>query len=240
VLWDDPIRYYAPQSNEYYDQGDVVVAPVSVLDDRPEGVGVANPQVGQSVRREYWTPAELGCQTTGEALLGPAMIVSHGCSLDKEFNRRVETLRAGGMSKRKAVSAAAGDDGLDRLITIAPIVPLADAEPADPGSLRRNHVIGYFPVCGSDERAIDEGVVDLLRHTTIDRAVIVDRLGIVSDEARATLLYALARYWAYRAPRLTYEIEEAVGKRIIHADVASRGDLGVVLMTGPRSWVHLL
>jgi hypothetical protein len=119
-------------------------------------------------------------------------------------------------------------------------VPYIDAAPSGPEQLSRNEVIGFFPVCESAERAVDGGIADLLRSTTVDRDAIVDRLGILTRPARAALRYALARFWVYRAPSLTFEVEEAVGRRIRDYRVESVGDLALVLLLDDGSELRLL
>lgn len=239
MLFDESDEYYEEPSAQYYQQGDVLLAPVVSLDSDAAGGPIAL-DIGVAARRTFWSAADLGRRTTGEAVLGPAMITTHDCALDKEFNRRYSSLRDTGLSIEAARTEAERDVTLDRLVTVAPIVPYDDAAPSAPQQLRTNAVIGFFPVCESLPRSIDGGVVDLARQTTLDRSVIVSRLGIISDPARATLLYALARYWAYRAPKLTYEIEAAIGRRIVGARKAPGGDLGIILTLDDGSEVRFL
>jgi hypothetical protein len=236
VIWTESDRYYSPPANAYWDQGDVIVAPVTALDSEPEDL----PAAGGAIRRVFWWDEVRSCHTTGETSLGLAMVVSHGCSLDKQFNRRVSQLRGEGLRVDAAVELAEVDDSLDRRMTVAPIIPLADAIAGDAQTLRANKVIGYFPVCSSEPRHIDEGTVDLSHSTTIDRGVVVDRVGILSADARATLRYALARYWAYRAPKLTFELEEAIGKRILDVEIVPHGELGLILIFTDGSSLRLL
>jgi hypothetical protein len=240
VIWIDHDRYYAPKSDVWWEQGDVVLAPVAVFDGEPEEAsGIHHSADSPFVRRMFWPAHEFGGRTTGEASLGPAMILSHGCSIDKEWNRAVDKLCREGHSRKRAKAIADDDDDLDRRLVVAPIIRFGEAASAEQ-ELRANKVIGFFPVCDSPTRGIDGGIVDLSRVTTIDRGVIVDRLGILSDDARATLLYALARYWAYRAPQMTYELEEAIGKRILHVEIAAGGELGVELTLSDHSVIRLL
>jgi hypothetical protein len=236
VIWTEPDRYYAQATNAYWDQGDIVVAPVTALDAKSEDAA----PVGEAVRRAFWWDERRGCYTTGETSLGLAMVVSHGCSLDKQFNRRVAQLRGQGLRIDAAVTLAESDDSLDRWVTVAPVIPLTEAIAGDPATLRANKVIGFFPVCASEQRNIDEGVVDLSRCAAIDREVMIDRLGILTDDARATLRYALARYWAYRAPKLTYEIEEAIGKRVLDVEIVPEGDLGLIFTFTDGSTLRML
>ena len=227
MLFDDADAYYAPLGDGYYQQGDIVLAPVAVLDGDPGDPGDPGDAADFAVvRRELWDGLEIagvGHQATANAGLVPAMITTHDCALDKEFNRRYRELRAQQMPMAEALEQAAADDSLDRLLNVAPVVPLSRAAPSAAEQLRRNQVVGFFPVCESAAQFVDEGVVNLLRETTIDRGLIVDRLAILSDDARATLRYALARFWVYRAPGIAVDVELALGKRIVDYRVESSG-----------------
>jgi hypothetical protein len=242
VLFDEPERYYEPPDQRYYQQGDVVLAPTAlVLADALEA-GVAGAP-GEVVQRVLWVDQHVGervSHASAQAVLCPAMVLSHDCAMDKEFNRRYRDLRRAGRSKASAETEAAGDPTLDRLLAVAPVIPYQDAAPSAPEQLSRNEVVGYFPVCASPERAIDVGIVDLMLTTTVERDSIVDRLGVLTDSARATLRYALARFWVYRAPLLTFDVEEAVGKRIDAYRVESSGGLALILELDDGSELQLL
>jgi hypothetical protein len=242
VLFDEVDRFYSPTGDLYYQQGDIVLAPNALLTPGPEPPDQII-ALGVPVSRTLWDGDEFELSVpavVAEAQLSPAMVTSHDCALDKEFNRRYRELRQAGIGKDQAINRAAGDDSLDRLLNVAPVFPFDAAAPSGVTQLQRNEVLGYFPVCESADRGLDAGVVDLLRQTTIDRSVIVDRLAILSSEAQAALRYALARFWVYRAPRLTFEIEEAVGKRIDEARISTAGDLALVLILEDGSELRLL
>lgn len=243
MLFDDESDYYVADNAQYYQQGDIVLAPVAELrvGSRDGVIDVAGaPAVGDAVERAIWAPSAEVPASPGLAVsarLLPAMITTHDCALDKEFNRRVEQLRRGGTTQLKvAVEQAAADPNLDRLINVAPIVPLEDAAPSGRRELTENRVVGYFPVCESANRFLDVGVVDLLHETTIDRGLIVDRLAVISSAARSALRYALARFWVYRAPKIGFELEHAIGKRIRDVQISDDGALAIelVLSDGAR------
>jgi hypothetical protein len=221
VLFNEEDLFYAPQGPRYYEQGDIVLAPIGLLHHRP--VTDAGPEEaplpGDLVSRQIWTGREPLGAVNLDAQLVPAVITTHGCAMDKEFNRRYEALRREGKTKAAAVEEAAADRTLDPLLNVAPVVPLADAAPSAPAQLLANKVNGFFPVCPSAEREIDGGVATLLEETTIERDTIVERLGIMSEDALGAFRYALARFWVYRAPALTFELERAIGKKIVDARV---------------------
>jgi hypothetical protein len=234
VLFDEAARYFRLSlSDRYLEQGDVVLAPVSVLHRAPP---VA------AVKGELAELPDLGIgRVAADLAVLPAMIVTHECSIDKDFNRRVEQLRRGQMSIEAAEREAAQDSTLDPFLAVAPIVPFEDAAPSSPVNLLRNEVLGYFPVAESLELGIDGGVVDLLRVSTIERRLVLDRLAMLTPEARAALRYALARFWVYRAPKLTFELEQAVNKRIrdVRLENGAQG-LEVVLHLDDASELRLL
>jgi len=206
LLFDDVDSYYQPEDGRYWQQGDIVLAPSAVFDadhTHLDEVPLEPPKPGAPIRRLLW-PGTTSKDTRAvvcEAQVCPAVITTHDCTLDKEFNRRVSQLRQAHVPLKEATRQAAQDNSLDRYLTVAPIVPFADAAPSDPHQLARNTVVGYFPICASTDRRIDAGVADILRATTIDRTLIVDRFAILGDAVVAALRYALARFWVYLTTR---------------------------------------
>jgi hypothetical protein len=235
MLFDDPELYFTHDSDRYYQQGDIVLAPMVVLEsgNLPASAATGRPAVGDLLLNEVWDEPPLAGESgrlVSSVCLCPVVITTHDCTLDKEFNRCVDALRTKqGMQLNAAIRAAANDLSLDRYINVAPVVPLSHAAPSGPAELRQNKVVGYFPVVEDDDRGIDAGVVDLLRETTIDRDLIVARLAVLSDEARAALRYSLARYWVYRAPKIGFELEDAIGRRIKDVAISGEGTLGIEL-----------
>lgn len=244
MLFEDEGRFYDTEAGQPWEQGDVVLAPSAVFlpnGNAREQPGPA-PDIGTSRQQVVWIEnAGAGLpQMVIDAAVVPAMITTHGCTLDKEFNRAVDRLRREPMPLDEAVRRAAVDETLDRLLNIAPLVPFSDASPSDPAVLGRNKVIGYFPACPSVSRGVDAGVVDLLRQTTIDRDLLIARLAVLTEDAQAALRYALARFWLWRAPRLTFELEEAIGKRIVDARFQTEGNFLLELELNDGSVLTLL
>jgi hypothetical protein len=244
VLFDEEARYYADEVGQPWEQGDIVLAPSSVfgaMGDPTEGPAPA-PPVGVTRTQVIWTESvdESLPQLVAEARVVPAMITTHGCTLDKEFNRAFDRLRRESVPIAEAVAQAAADDTLDRLVNIAPLVPYSDAAPSDPAVLARNQVIGFFPACASVPRGVDAGVVDLLRQTTLDRDLLITRMAVLSEDAQAAFRYALARFWLWRAPRLTFDLEEAIGKRIVDARFQTDGNFLLELELHDGSVLTLL
>jgi hypothetical protein len=247
VLFDEPDKYFAPDSDSYYQQGDIVLAPAVVLESSPHAVtqvATGRPTIGERLVTPVWDETPLGAESgrlVSTVRLCPVAITTHDCTLDKEFNRTVESLRAKErLQLAEAVALAASDLSLDRYVNVAPLVPLSEAAPSAPTELRHNKVLGYFPVCRDDMRGVDESVVDLVQESTIDRELIVARIAVLSEAARAALRYSLARYWVYRGPRLGFEIEDAVGKRIEDVAISNDGALAVDLTLSDGSKLRFL
>lgn len=141
----------------------------------------------------------------------------------------------------EAQALAENDPSLDRLFNVAPIVPFRAAAPTTPESLVTNSVVGFFPVCPWEDRAVDEGVVDFTRVVTVDRDTLFGaRLAVLSVEARRSLMFALARFWIFRAPQLAFELQDAVGQRIVDVRVAAQNPLVVELELSDGSLLKLI
>lgn len=223
-LAEDPARYYQQDDGSAVRQGDIVLTACATFvrtDADPEFVDAACPS-DEATRFDLEPDDSL--PVTGFLEVCPAMVTTHDCGLNKEFNKAVTRLRKEGMTKAQAEDAASGDGSLDRLVTVSPIVPL-DELPSDHAALASNTVVGYFPVCELDE-VLEQCVVNLSRSTTVDRSVLSPRLGMLTNDARAMLRYALARYWVYRAPEIAFEIEDVLNEKIV--DVQVGGDDGTV------------
>lgn len=245
-MFDEPESYFAPDSRAYYQQGDIVLAPAVVLEsgDYPPSLVEGRPAIGESLVTPVWDDAPLGAEAgrlVTSIRLCPVAVTTHDCTLDKEFSRRVESLRnRQNMPLESARTLAASDLSLDRYLNVAPLVPYAEAAPSTPDALKQNKVLGYFPVCRDEMRGTDECVVDLLQESTLDRNLIVARIGIMSDDARAAFRYALARFWVFRGPKLGFELEDAIGKRIDDVAISDDGTLAVDLTLSDGSTLRFL
>jgi hypothetical protein len=236
-VFDERDRYFARNQLAPYQQGDIVLAPVGCFQKHtPPSQEILPAQVGVDVRRQQWSAGSVShagrpaVEIPAADVVGqfrPAMIVTHDCTLEKEFNRAYVRLRAQGRTKADAQQAANSDSELERFFNVAPLVPFRAALPSTPDSLIRNSVLGFFPVCAWEERAVDEGVIDLSRVVTVDREVVVGRLAAISTDARRALMFALARFWVFRAPQVAFELEAAVRQRITRVSISAEDPLMV-------------
>ncbi len=211
-------------------QGDVVLAPVGRIEAAPW------PSATGSGQTAAWRPQDSGATEIPSPPqlpllrfaggVTPAMVVSHDCQLDKEFLARYGRLRDAGHSKEEASRLAEADPNCDRFLTVAPLMPI-DAVRPDPASIRRGEAIGYFAVPA--HHPLQESVVDLGYRTTIDRDAIYHRFAVLSEEARTALRFALAREAALRTPAIGFELEQAVGSRVVGVRRSERDPTLVVL-----------
>ena len=108
---------------------------------------------------------------------GPAMVLWHGCQLDKWKNRDKER----GDERNRQERAFAG---------IAPVLPLAAYEPAtgQAGIASRKHY-SFFPLPSFKvgTRQIPESYVDFRHIWSVRQSMLTDRLASISDEARFSL-----------------------------------------------------
>lgn len=218
-------EFYLDDDDVPLQQGDIVLAPVVRLSAGP--AVEAAPGVVASAGKSFEqvdarvTPPDpaLGMDLAVQVGWGPAIVVSHDCQLDKDFNRRYRDLRATQMPKQEAAKLAEQDPTLDRWVMVAPVLSLETEVEDEAGkqqalAIRRGEIVGCFPVQERAEAGIPDGVADLTWVSTIDRHTIVARLASLSTQARAAFRFALARTAAVRTPELGFELEAIVGDRI--------------------------
>ena len=208
-------------------QGDIVAVPVARL------------QADETVTRPEWRtldaafaqlpdPSETFRPTFAVGGWCDAMVVTHDCHLDKEFNKAVERLRKKQTPMKEAEAEAEQDLSLDRFLTVSPLLPI-DAFTAQAATIRDGNVVGLFPVPPHEDAGLEESAVDLGYRTTVDRCFIEYRAAVLGEDARRRLRLALCRNDAFRSSEIGFQLEEAVGNRI--RDVRADPDLpfGVLL-----------
>jgi hypothetical protein len=167
-----------------------------------------------------------------------AMVVTHDCQLDKDWNRRVRELMKKGVSVEEAERRATTDPELDRTLIVSPLIDPDDL-PGDRGNLRAGRVIGYLPVPTHPEGLVEECVVDLTYQCTIDRQDVV-KVASTSEAARKRLRYALIQLDALRTADLGFEIEAAVGRTIKKVEVPKNDPLTVRIELDDGNVMQLL
>lgn len=230
MAWfDEPAQYYRdlPATDQPLSQGDIVVAATTVIHSGEAGSDVAGPTTLGEVRRStLWLASRttLPAAPTLSALTlwGLAMVVPHGCALDKDWNERIAELIEAGHSREAAIRQASEDQSLDPFVTLAPILALESLDQNKRAAVRMNRRLGNFPVCVSG--SIPEAFVDLSQLSTVhyETLPLTSRIASLSDLALAHFHFALAMHFAYRGLTGLKHLEEAIGQRIVNIGVASR------------------
>ena len=134
-------------------QGDIVLCGVSriVADDRH------SPPQWESLDAHFLEIDD--AWDTGRSLwvaagIGLAMVVTHDCQLDKEWNQRVRELQRGGTPLERAEEEATADTTLDRSLVVSPLVDPTELR-GGRGNLLAGKVIGYLPVPPHPEQLVD-------------------------------------------------------------------------------------
>ena len=218
-------------------QGDVVLCGVSriVADDRH------SPPQWESLDAHF---LEIGdAWGTGRSLgvaagIGLAMVITHDCQLDKEWNQRVRELERSGMTRERAEREAASDVSLDRTLVVSPLVDPSELRGGQ-GNLLAGKVIGYLPVPAHPDNLVAECVVDLTYQCTTDR-LDVAKIASITEAARKQLRYALIQLDALRTADLGFEVEAVVGRTISKVDVPARDPLTVRLQLDDGQVIQLL
>jgi len=231
----NPVDYY-----EWHDeprQGDIVLCGVSriIAEDHH------SPSQWESLDAHFLQVDD--AWNSGKALgvaagIGLAMVVTHDCQLDKEWNQRVRELQKSGVELELAERQASADTTLDRTLIISPLVDPNDLR-GERGNLLAGRVIGYVPVPPHPEELVDECVVDLTYQCTIDRLDVV-KVTSVSEAARKQLRYALIQLDALRTSDLGFEVEAVIGRTIERVEVPARDPLTVRIQLDDGNVIQLL
>ncbi len=167
-----------------------------------------------------------------------AMVVTHDCQLDKEWNQRVRELQRDGMEGERAELEATSDRTLDRTLVVSPLIDPSDVR-GGRGNLMAGRVIGYLPVPAHPDHLVDECAVDLTYQCTADRLDVV-KVASISEAARKQLRYALIQLDALRTADVGFEIEAVVGRTIRKVDVPARDPLTVRIQLDDGNVIQLL
>lgn len=167
-----------------------------------------------------------------------AMVITHDCQLDKEWNRRVRELERQGVQSARAQQEADADTALDRALVVSPLID-PDEIGTDRGLIMAGRTIGYFPVPRHPGELVPETVADLTYQCTVDR-LDVRKVASISEPARKQLRYALIRLDALRTTDLGFKVEAVIGRSIQNVRVPRRDPLTVRLELDDGQVIELL
>lgn len=231
----DPEDFY--EWHEEPRQGDIVLCGVSriIADDRYsppqwESLDAHFIEIDDARKPDHslWVAAGIGL----------AMVLTHDCQLDKEWNQRVRELERSGKPREVAEEEASSDPSLDRTLVVSPLVDPSELRGGQ-GNLLAGKVIGYLPVPPHPDDLVKECVVDLTYQCTVDRMDVV-KVSSISEAARKQLRYALIQLDALRTADLGFEIEAVVGRTIEKVEVPKRDPLKVRLQLDGGLVIELL
>lgn len=219
---------YLPEAHEQLSQGDLYMVPTSMVwshDSRPDALTAVSPRpprIGTAVLSLPWDPA--GAREAGvpaavlETRWSPAMVLSHNCEIDKDFNEEVDRLVAEeGLDEEEAERQASRDWDLDRYIVVAPLLSYGEIAAHKHAGIRSGQRIGYFPLPPIPGFGAAEFAVHLSRVATVERRLLRTGLKVASlaPDSVKRLQYKIAEVFASRRLTLLSEIEAAVGREIV-------------------------
>lgn len=214
----------APRSQS--SQGDIVSVPTTTLWSL-EGRGVVDGippfrgQFGSSVRGPLWKAPRGDPQkfASHETRTGLAMIVSHECSLDKQFNELVTRLRNAGLGASEAAEIAGKRNDLDETLVVSPVYLLSEIPAAYQRGIEQR--FGYYPLppLPIQQPGTMDLVADLSQMTTVDYRLISTTVASLTDEAVNRLRFKLSELFAYRHLSSLGELSNLIGQRIANVQV---------------------
>jgi hypothetical protein len=227
--------FYLPHRQKLLSQGDLYLVPTSMAwshegtTDSLTQPPATPPRIGGSVITHAWGSIgarQAGVPVTGiETRWGPAMVLSHNCEIDKDFNEAVDHLvDEEGLEEAAAKEAASRDWDLDRYIVVAPLLSYEEISGRKHPGIRTGQRIGYFPVPPIPEFGAADYAVHLSRLATVERRLLRPGLKIASLETHSVkrLQYKIAEVFASRRLTLVSEIEAAVGREIVRVQAVKQ------------------
>jgi hypothetical protein len=242
------VTAYLPAPSETLRQGDVVLAPATVLlaaEEAPDADHLPIPPgfVGERVHTPLWLRAgRLVPGTVAQTVFAPVLVLSHDCQLEKDFNEHVRRLVEDGVPLEEAVSEASADPSLDPFAVVAPLQPYSDIPQHRHVGIRAGDRIGYFAL---DALPGDGGdyAVDLGRACTVSVRLLPQSAKVASlaPASAAELRYKLAEAYAIRDLTVLAELEAMVGHRILRAAALPKSSKksAVVLHLDNGDIIHL-
>jgi hypothetical protein len=227
--FDDAAQYYRelPANDQPLSQGDIVVAATTVIQSDAASSDVPGPTtLDESRRTTIWLASDAHFPAaptlSARTRWGLAMVIPHGCALDKDWNERISDLIEAGHGRDEAIRRASEDPTLDPYVTLAPVRALASVDINKRAGIRMNRRLGNFPVCASD--SIPEAYVDLTRLSTVHYTTLPGscRIASISDLALAHFHFALTMNFAYRGLSGLAQLEDAIGHKIVSVNAAPR------------------
>jgi hypothetical protein len=240
---------YLSSPNETLRQGDVILAPATVLVSADEAHDTDAPalpprHLGDRAQTLLWSRSTRRVpDVVADTVFAPVLVLSHDCQLEKDFNECVRALvEEEGIPLDEAIVQASADESLDPVAVVAPLQPYSEIPPHRHAGIRAGDRIGYYaldavPGDGGDY-AVDLGRVCAVSVRLLPQAAKVASLGPAST---AELRYKIAEAYAIRDLSVIAELEAMVGQRILRAEALpkSRKKSAVILHLDNGDLIHL-
>jgi hypothetical protein len=240
---------YLSSPNESLRQGDVILAPVTVLVSEDEAPGADAPALpprylGDRAHTLLWSKStRLVPDVVADTVFAPVLVLSHDCQLEKDFNERVRGLvEEVGLLLEDAIAQASADPALDPFAVVAPLRAYSEIPEHRHAGIRAGDRIGYFaldalPGDGGDY-AVDLGCVCTVSVLLLPQSAKVASLGPASV---AELRYKLAEAYAIRDLSVLAELEAMVGHRILRTEALpkSKKKSALILHLDNGELIHL-
>lgn len=218
-----PDDFFLPSPNSDLSQGDIVLVPTVVLwAEQRSALDFSHvphsPALGDTVAVPLWDSyAETGAPlVNAEARWSPAMVISHSCDLDKEFNREYQRLVDSGVPPAEAHELASADEQLDRFLVVSPLLPYDEAPLDQRPGIKSGSRTGYMPIAPHELFDNEDLFVDLRRMTTADRLLVTKYATVASlnETAAGVLRFKISEAFSSRALAVVAEIEALTGRTV--------------------------
>lgn len=234
-----PAAYFLPTLHDTIHQGDIILAPVVVAwsaASRPARPDVIAPFPGARLLAPWPSDQDLERPSdplapppvTLEVAYRPAMVLSHECEIEKEFNEYVAGFESEG---EDAVAQARREAetrwDLDRYVLISPLLEYRAEEAAEArwSAIRSGQKIGYFPVLSLPGAPPVPSFVHLSRIATVERRLLghARTLASLTPAAVHLLRAKLAETFSVRNLSVISRLEAAIGHRIVDVKTVKQG-----------------
>jgi hypothetical protein len=243
-----PAAYFRDDRHDTLYQGDIILAPTVVAwsaasRPAPDEAGVVAPATGHRFLTPWQSIEELEAPTdllapppvTLEVAYRPAMVLSHECEIEKEFNEFVAGHEPLGEAEvQRAITQATSRWDLDRYVLVTPLLDYHVSEVAEEKwpAIRSAQKIGYFPVLPLPNAPPPVPTfVHLSRVTTVERRLLAfaRTLASLTPAAVHLLRIKLAETLSVRNLSVVSKLEAAIGHGIVDVKTLKQGRSGITV-----------
>jgi hypothetical protein len=241
--------FFLDEPKPQLSQGDIVLAPtVEIWSEKaraPLFMTSNAPDVGGTSTIALWDDyaGDTIPIPVAEVRWSPAMVLSHDCEIDKEFNRERERLVAAGYDEDHATAEASENETLDPHVLLSPLLPYEEAPIDQHSGIRSGGRIAFFPVPPSPIFDDEEFFADLGRICTVERKLVLRyrQLASIGGVAAGVLRYKLSEALASRDLATLAELQAIVGQQITGLEIESKTkkSTALIMHLGDGTTLHM-